>query len=52
MKKMNNKYILLRHGETRYQAEGLDILYPKNENPDLPITEHGKEQIKKVANIS
>lgn len=47
---MNNKYILLRHGETEYQAKKLDILYPKDKNPILPITKNGKKQIKKVAN--
>ena len=46
---MRNKYILLRHGETRYQAEGLDILYSKDENPILSITKNGKEKIKEVA---
>ena len=46
---MKNKYILLRHGETRYQAEKLDVLYTKDENPDLPITENGKEKIRIVA---
>lgn len=46
---MNNKYILLRHGETRYQAKKLDLLYTKDENPDLPITENGKEKIRIVA---
>ncbi len=46
---MNNKYILLRHGETRYQAKKLDILYPKDENSDISITENGKKKIKIVA---
>jgi len=46
---VNNKYILLRHGETRYQAEKLDVLYTKDENPGLSITENGKEKIKIVA---
>ena len=46
---MKNKYILLRHGETRYQAEKLDVLYTKDENPGLSITENGKEKIKIVA---
>lgn len=46
---MRNKYILLRHGETKYQAEKLDIFYPKDENPILSITENGKRQIEKVA---
>jgi len=46
---VNNKYILLRHGETRYQAKKLDVLYPKDENPGLPITENGKKKIEIVA---
>jgi len=46
---MRNKYILLRHGETRYQAEGLDTLYARDENPGLSITENGKKKIKEVA---
>jgi len=46
---MKNKYILLRHGETKYQAEKLDILYPKDENSDISITENGKKKIKIVA---
>ena len=46
---MKNKYILLRHGETRYQAKKLDILYPKDENSDISITENGKKKIKIVA---
>lgn len=46
---MKNKYILLRHGETRYQAEKLDIIYTEDENPGLPITENGKKKIKIVA---
>ena len=46
---MKNKYILLRHGETRYQAKKLDALYTKDENPGLSITENGKEKIKIVA---
>lgn len=46
---MKNKYILLRHGETKYQAEKSDIIYPKDENLILPITENGKKKIKKVA---
>jgi len=46
---VNNKYILLRHGETKYQAKKLDILYTKDENPDISITENGKKKIKIVA---
>jgi len=46
---MNNKYILLRHGETKYQAQKLDTLYSKKEQFSLPITKRGKEEIKKRA---
>lgn len=46
---MKNKYILLRHGETRYQAQKLDVLYTKDENPGLSITEDGKKKIRIVA---
>ena len=46
---MKNKYILLRHGQTKYQAEKIDEVYPKEEVYKLPITEYGKEQIKKSA---
>ncbi len=44
-----NKYILLRHGETEYQATGSKVLYPKEDNPTLEITQNGKERIKQVA---
>lgn len=46
---MNNKYILLRHGETEYQAKNLDIIYPEKENPGISLTENGKEKIKAAA---
>jgi len=46
---MKNKYILLRHGQTEYQATGSKILYPREDNPTLPITKYGEEQIEKVA---
>lgn len=46
---MRNKYIIMRHGETRYQAKKLDIIYPKYQNPILPITRNGKKIIRQVA---
>jgi len=47
---MNNKYILMRHGETKYQAEGKDYyLYTREEQMDLPITENAKIKIQKTA---
>jgi len=46
---VNNKYILLRHGETRYQAKKIDALYRKSDQFILPITKNAKEQIKIVA---
>lgn len=45
---MRNKYILLRHGETIYQAKKLSILYSKKEQFTLSITENGKKRIKEV----
>jgi len=42
---MRNKYILLRHGETMYQAKKLDVLYPKAKNPFIHITKNGKKRI-------
>ena len=35
---MRNKYILMRHGETKYQAKGIDFLYSQKEQFSLPIT--------------
>lgn len=46
---MKNKYIFLRHGQTKYQAENIDEVYPKEEVYQLPITDYGKEQIEKAA---
>ncbi len=46
---MKNKYILLRHGETRYQAKKMDVLYRKSDQFILSITKNAKEQIKIVA---
>jgi isoleucyl-tRNA synthetase len=45
---MNNKYILLRHGETIYQTKKNDFLYPW---PDFvtSLTKRGKNQIEVAA---
>lgn len=43
---MRNKYILLRHGETIYQAKGSDDLYSRAEQSTLSLTDKGKKQIK------
>ena len=42
---MRNKYILLRHGETIYQAIKSDSLYTQSEQFTLPITKKGRRQI-------
>lgn len=39
----------MRHGETKYQAKGLDILYSKEEYFNLPITQRAKKGIKQAA---
>lgn len=49
---MENKYFLLRHGQTPYQTpekQGLHYPCPESENEPVLLTEKGKEQIKKVA---
>jgi len=46
---MRNKYILMRHGETKYQALRLDLLYTKHDQKFLPITERGAKKIKEAA---
>ncbi len=46
---MKNKYFLLRHGQTIYQAKKLKKFYPYPENPPVTITKKGKEEIKKTA---
>jgi len=45
----NNKYFLLRHGQTIYQRDGIRINYPKGSDYSLEITEEGREMIKKSA---
>lgn len=39
----------MRHGETRYQANHSDIIYPKYQNAILSLTRRGKKIIKKIA---
>lgn len=46
---MKNKYILLRHGETRYQAENIKKIYSADDNLHLSLTKRGKKMIKKSA---
>jgi len=46
---MNNKYFLLRHGQTIYQAEKRGVLYSSPEIPPVELTEKGKGQIQKAA---
>jgi len=46
---MNNKYLLLRHGQTIYQTEKKDILYPFPEEPPVDLTEKGESQIREAA---
>ena len=43
---MKNKYILLRHGETPYQAKGLNLLYPNPFDDSVQLTARGKKMIK------
>ena len=43
---MNNRYILLRHGNTIYQEEKKGFLYLIPERDPVFWTEKGKEQIK------
>lgn len=45
----NNRYILLRHGETKYQANRTDDLYFVEEQFSLPLTKKGEKDIKRVA---
>lgn len=44
---MKNKYFLLRHGQTEYQAKRKGILYRRGEKVEL--TKKGRDQIKKAA---
>lgn len=44
---MNNRYILIRHGQTIYQAKGWNIFYP--DDNILSLTKKGEQQIRVVA---
>jgi len=46
---MRNKYILLRHGETKHQALGSGLLYSEEEQFALPITKRAEKEIKQTA---
>jgi len=46
---LKNRYFLLRHGQTIYQTEKRDFLYPFPENPSIPITEEGKKTVEESA---
>jgi len=46
---MRNKYILMRHGETKYHANGQSILYSQKEQFSLPITKRAKKMIGEIA---
>lgn len=39
----------MRHGKTRYQEEGLNKIYPRNSLTSIPLSQNGKEEIKKKA---
>ncbi len=49
--KLKNKYYILRHGQTKYQKENIEIIYPADANDKLEITEEGREKIKQQAKI-
>lgn len=46
---LNNTYFLLRHGQTAYQAEDRQVIYPWPESVPIFLTEKGKEEVKKSA---
>lgn len=46
---MNNRYFILRHGQTIYQAEERGIVYPWPEPSPILLTEKGVEDVKKSA---
>lgn len=47
--RLKNHYFLLRHGQTVYQTEKSDVLYPNPENPPVELTDEGKRQIESAA---
>ncbi|MFQ6049585.1 MAG: class I tRNA ligase family protein, partial [Candidatus Paceibacterales bacterium] len=42
----NNKYFILRHGETSYQTKFRKIIYPKGKAPSVGLTKRGRMEIK------
>jgi len=46
---MNNTYLLLRHGQTPYQAERKGIIYPWPEPSPILLTKKGEGEVKKSA---
>jgi broad specificity phosphatase PhoE len=46
---MNNKYFLLRHGQTVYQTKKEGLIYPWPEKREVKLTKAGKEMIKSIA---
>jgi len=46
---MRNKYILMRHGETRYQENKIPMIYTEEENLGISLTEKSKKKLEKVA---
>ncbi len=44
-----NQYYILRHGQTIYQKEKKEIIYPPLENDKVCLTEKGKREIEKAA---
>lgn len=49
MKKLKNKYYILRHGQTIYQTKKKDWTYPRGPKVKVGLTQKGKNQIKAVA---
>jgi len=47
--KLNNKYFLLRHGQTIYQKENRQRNYEASENPTIPLTDEGKQMVAESA---
>jgi len=46
---MNNTYFILRHGETPYQIDKRNIIYPWPEPSPIRLTERGRKQVKDSA---
>ncbi len=42
----DNQYWLMRHGQTIYQTDKKDLVYPNPEKDDAALTELGKKQVK------